>query len=184
MTMTTTTMTRMTKYEQSIDQRTLRTTLEIPPSVFSADKLYDHILHCLKEKEMTCNQEDGYIDHIYHITNMENRALLDSGYCKVDVWYEAACFKPSIGKEVETTVEMVFPHGIFSSLYVLRFLVPLKSLEQEYEYVDHHGYRHLRTGEWIRVGSVITIRVTNMKYDNGHFSCIAELVHDHDHDHE
>lgn len=164
------------KYEENTEQRILRTTLVVHPEFFSTEKMYDHILTSLKEREMTCNQEDGYIDHIYQITNIQNRGLLDNGCCQLDVSYEAACFKPSIGKEVETTVEMVFPHGIFSSLYVLRFLIPFKCLEKEYEYVENRGYRHRAHGTWIGVCSVVTIRITNMKYDNGHFSCIAELV--------
>lgn len=165
-----------TMYEQNTEQRILRTTLAVHPMYFSVDQLYDHILSSLKEKERTCNQEDGYIDHIYHIIDIHNRTLLDSGYSQLEVSYEAACFKPTVEKEVETTVEMVFPHGIFSSLYVLRFLVPFKCLEKSYDFVENEGYRHRTTGNWIRVGSVIMIRITNLKYDNGHFSCIADLV--------
>lgn len=162
-------------YEQHMEQRVLHTTLAVSPEFFSVDRLYDHVLSSLKERERTCNQEDGYIDHIYHIIDIQNRALLDSGYSQLDVSYEAACFKPTIGKEVETTVEMVFPHGIFSSLYILRFLVPFKCLDESYDFVETEGYRHRTTGQWIRVGSTIMIRITNLKYDNGHFSCIADL---------
>lgn len=150
--------------------------LVVDPLYFSQDKFYDYILSLLKEREMTCNQHDGYIDHIYQVLDIVNYDLLDNGQCWVRVTYEASCFKPDIGKRVKTTVEMVFPHGIFSSLYVLRFLVPYKCLETKYVYVEDVGYRHMKTGKVIAVGSEITIQITNLKYDKGHFSCIAEIV--------
>jgi DNA-directed RNA polymerase subunit E'/Rpb7 len=152
------------------------TDLVIEPFYFSHDKLYDHILTLLKEKEMTCTQEDGYIDHIYQISDIYNHDLLDSGECCVRIMYEASCFKPDVGKRVKTKVEMVFPHGIFSSLYVLRFLVPYKSIEENYDYIDNECYRHRQTGKVIGVGTEIMIKITNLKYDKGHFSCIAELI--------
>lgn len=154
------------------------TDLVVEPRYFCQERLYDHILTLLKEKEMTCTQEDGYIDHIYQIVDIHNHELLDSGECSVRVIYEASCFKPDVGKRVRTKVEMVFPHGIFSSLYVLRFLIPYKRLEGEYVYIENEGYRHRRTGRMIQVGSEIWIEVTDLKYDKGHFSCIAELLED------
>lgn len=152
------------------------TDLVIDPPYFSHDKFYDYVLKLLKEREMTCSQEYGYIDHIYQILDIYNYELLDSGECWLRVTYEASCFKPTVGKRVKTKVEMVFPHGIFSSLYVLRFLVPFKRLEDEYVYVEDKGYRHRHTGKMIEVGSEIWIEVTDLKYDKGHFSCIANLV--------
>lgn len=159
-----------------MEKKIVRTDLMIPPSHFSSEKLFDYVLQSLKSHEMTCNKFDGYIDHIYQIVDIVNKELLDSGDCWVSVSYEASCFKPDVGKEVRTKVEMVFPHGIFSSLYVLRFLVPYKCLESDFEYIPNEGYRHLVTGKMIVVGSEMTIRITNMKHDKGHFSCIAELV--------
>lgn len=152
------------------------TDLVIDPPHFSQDKFYDYVLKLLKEREMTCNQKDGYIDHIYQVLDVVNYELLDSGECWVCVKYEASCFKPDVGKRVKTKVEMTFPHGIFASLYVLRFLIPFKCLEEEYIYVDNEGYRHKKSGILIGIGSEITIEITNLKYDKGHFSCIADLV--------
>lgn len=152
------------------------TDLVIDPRFFHQDKLYDRILTLLKEKEMTCTQEDGYIDHIYQVLDIHNNELLDSGECWLRVLYEASCFKPDIGKCVKTKVEMVFPHGVFSSLYVLRFLVPSKQLEDNYTYIENQGYQNHKTGRLIGVGSEILIKITNLKYDKGHFSCIAELI--------
>lgn len=152
--------------------------LVIDPAYFSQEKFYDHVLKLLKEREMTCNQVDGYIDHIYQVLDVVNYDLLDNGQCWIRVTYEASCFKPSIGKEVKATVEMVFPHGIFSSLFVLRFLVPFKCLEKKYVYVEGLGYRNIYNGNILKIGSEITIRITDLKYDKGHFSCIADCVDD------
>lgn len=156
------------------------TDLVVEPRHFSHDKFYDYILKLLKEKEMTCTQEYGYIDQIYQVLDVQNYELLDSGECWIRVQYQASCFKPDVGKRVKTKVEMVFPHGIFSSLYVLRFLVPFKKLDEHYTYIEDAGYRHKKTGKLIAVGDDIMIEITNLKYDKGHFSCIADLVEDDD----
>lgn len=155
----------------------MRTELIVPPEYFHHDKLYDYILKSLKEFETTCNQEDGYIDQIFQIMNIENKCLLDTGECCLNVMVEASCFKPDIGKVIETNVEIIFPHGIFSSLYILRFLVPFNSLMEDYDYIQHENiYRHKRSSHVIQVGSKINIEITNLKYDKNHFSCIAKLV--------
>lgn len=158
-----------------MEKKEIETILTIHPEYFHSHKFYDYVLKCIKEKEMTCSKEYGYIDHIYHIINMYNICLLDSGQCKIKIVFEADCFKPQIGSIITTTVEMVFPHGIFSSLYVLRFLIPYKCLESDYIYIQDVGYKHKITSEMITIGSQIKIIITNLKYDKGHFSCIADL---------
>jgi DNA-directed RNA polymerase subunit E'/Rpb7 len=158
-----------------MQKQQVRTSIVIEPKYFHADIMYDHILKRVKEKELTCNRSYGYIDHIYQILNIYNQTLLDSGECRIEVVFEADCFKPMIGSKIQTTVEMIFPHGIFSSLYILRFLVPFKCLEEDYIYIPEKGYKHKEQNRMISVGSVINIVITNMKYDKGHFSCIADL---------
>jgi len=160
-----------------MEKRNVETELFIEPQYFSEEMFSDYILKLLKEKEGTCTKEDGYLEHLYQIVDIQNKGLYDSGYCHVKVIFEASCFKPDIGKEVETTVEMVFPHGIFSSLYVLRFLVPYSSLKMDYDYIeDKQIYRHKKnTDEIIKVGSKININITDLKYNKAHFSCIAQL---------
>lgn len=158
-------------------RRKVNVDLVITPEYFHQDRLYDYILKSLKEKESTCNEVDGYIDQIYHIVDIKNKGLYDTGQCCVNVTVDADCFIPHIGKEIETTVEMIFPHGIFSSLYILRFLIPFHSLTDHYDYIQHeHLYRHRTTREEIKVGSKIRIEITNLKYDKNHFSCIGKLI--------
>jgi DNA-directed RNA polymerase subunit E'/Rpb7 len=158
-----------------MQKQEVQTSIIIEPQYFHTEKMYDYILKCVKEKELTCTKTYGYIDHIYQILNIYNQTLLDSGECRIDVVFEADCFKPTIGSKIQTTVEMVFPHGIFSSLYVLRFLVPFKCLEENYVYIPSTGYKHKKTLQIITIGSIINIVITNLKYDKGHFSCIADL---------
>lgn len=166
-----------TSMQTSMEMRQITTAVVIDPANFCQQRFLDFILQHLKdERERTCSREDGYIDHIRQIVDIHNHPLLDSGECVVSVTFEAECFKPDIGRHITTKVEMVFPHGIFSSLYVLRFLIPWKTLEDEYVYVDGVGYRHRTNGKEIRVGDLTTIEITNQKYDDGHFSCIAKLV--------
>lgn len=161
----------------SLQMRCITTPVVIEPQHFCQERFFDYILQHLRDAhERSCSREDGYIDHIEHIQDIQNLPLLDSGECLVQVTFMAACFKPDVGRHVTTTVEMVFPHGIFSSLYVLRFLIPWKTLESNYDYIDGVGYRHRGNGHEIRVGDSITIEITNQKYDDGHFSCIAKLA--------
>ncbi len=158
-----------------MQKQEVRTSVIIEPEYFSSQHMYEYILKRVKEKELTCTRMYGYIDHIYQIVNIYNRTLLDSGECRIDVVFEADCFKPMIGSKIQTTIEMIFPHGIFSSLYILRFLVPFKCLDENYVYIPDQGYKHKETMKMLKVGSVINIVITNMKYDKGHFSCIADL---------
>jgi DNA-directed RNA polymerase subunit E'/Rpb7 len=158
-----------------MQKQEVTTSVIIEPEHFSSEHMYEYILKSVKEKELTCSRTYGYIDHIYQIVNIYNKTLLDSGECRIDVVFEADCFKPNIGSKIQTTIEMIFPHGIFSSLYILRFLVPFKCLEKNYIYIPDQGYKHKETMKMLEVGSVINIVITNMKYDKGHFSCIADL---------
>jgi DNA-directed RNA polymerase subunit E'/Rpb7 len=158
-----------------MQKQEVRTSVIIEPEYFSSEHMYEYILKRVKEKELTCTRMYGYIDHIYQIVDIYNRTLLDSGECRIDVVFEADCFKPMIGSKIQTTIEMIFPHGIFSSLYILRFLVPFKCLDENYVYIPDQGYKHKETMKMLEIGSVINIVITNMKYDKGHFSCIADL---------
>lgn len=159
-----------------MQKQEVKTAIIIEPEHFNNEFMYDYILKRVKEKELTCSREYGYIDHIYQIINIYNDSLLDTGECRIVVVFEADCFKPVIGSKIQTTVEMIFPHGIFSSLYILRFLVPFKCLDDNYIYIPDEGYKHKETSQIIKVGSVIDIVITNMKYDKGHFSCIADIL--------
>lgn len=157
-----------------MEKQILHTYLIIHPSYFSSDTLYQHILEQLKEIEMTCSFKYGYIDQIFRIVDIIESKLLDSGYCKVNILFEANCFKPEIDKEIETKVEMIFQHGIFSSLHILRFLIPSSQL-MDYEFLSD-CYQHKSTKHIIRIGDKIRIKIMNLKYENEHFSCIGKLI--------
>lgn len=161
-----------------MEKSSITTDIVVDPEHYHPDKFYDYILSCLKDKEKTCTLENGYIDHIlYQINHIENFSLLHEGSCRIRVTFEGYCFKPIIGKTLTTTVEIIFPHGIFSSLYVLKFLVPYKCLENDYIYISDVGYKNRHTSKVISIGSKINIVITNLKYDKGHYSCIADLSH-------
>lgn len=159
----------------------IKTELKIAPEHFSKDRMFDHILQRLREDhEQTCSRDHGYIDHIRQVMDITHGKLMDSGECIVHVKYDAMCFNPIVGKRVTTTVEMVIPHGIFSSLCVLRFLIPFKTLAHSYDHIhldnDESAYRHRTSKHIIQRGDHILIEITNLKYENNHFSSIAKLI--------
>ena len=158
-----------------MEKQKLETDIVIHPQYYGSDSFYNEILQILKKMEMTCNKKDGYIDQIYQILDISSIKLFDNGYCKLHITYQASHFKPEINKKIKTTVQIIFEHGIFSSLYVLRFLIPISNLI-EYIYIPNVGYKHKKTSHVISIGSEITIFITHLKYEKEHFSCIAELV--------
>lgn len=159
-----------------MEKQFLSTDLVIHPEYFSSELLHSNILEQLKNIEVTCSFQYGYIDQIYRIIDITGTKLLDNGLCKINIFFEANCFKPEIGKEIDTTVQMIFQHGIFSSFYILRFLIPSSQLS-EYNFIsDISVYEHKITKKQIKIGDTIRIQILNLKFEKDHFSCISKLI--------
>ena len=158
-----------------MEKKILSHIMIIQPQYLSSDLFLSHILTQLKKIEMTCNIKYGFIEYIYRIVNLQDVIILDDGSCKLNVFFEASCFFPQIGKKIKTKVEMIFEHGIFTSLYVLRFLIPISNLKN-YNYIPNIGFEENNTKNIIKNNHEIEVEITNCKFENGHFSCIAKII--------
>lgn len=169
-------ITRNKHNRKAMEKRSMRTSIVVPPEYFSQELMYDYILRVLRSKEMTCNATDGYIDHIdYQITNVTSSPLMDSGYFPLIVEYEGYCFKPAVGKRIQTEVQYIFQHGIFSKFYCLKVLIPYPEIQESYEF-SGTVYRHRTNGSEIKIGSMLTVEITNFRFEKGTYNCIARII--------
>jgi DNA-directed RNA polymerase subunit E'/Rpb7 len=120
-----------------------------------------------------CTQEHGYILDVRHLQKvLENKVSYD-GSVLVTCLFDITYFKPEVGMELEETVVDIFDQGIFCNLKGrIRTLIPRATLV---------GYTYTKQcytspdGRNIQPASRITICITQTRYTNGNYSCIAAL---------
>tara|TARA_B100000686_G_C16794918_1_gene981558 strand:- start:3164 stop:3634 length:471 start_codon:yes stop_codon:yes gene_type:complete len=134
--------------------------------------LQDYIKEKLDELVNTCTKENGYIIKIKNIKNIKNNKILkNSGNLLCQILYNATVFKPYKNLETNCKVTMIFRHGIFGECNQMPVLIPYTKLN-DYEY-DNEKFKNKDIE--IKVGDIITIIITDIRYSKKQFNCIASL---------
>lgn len=129
----------------------------------------------LKKKEVgKCTKESGYIYDISRINILDN-TILPNGNILFLVSFEASNIKPEIGDEITPTVSHIFNHGVILNLEKTDVLIPGRDLNSEgWSYSSPPKFS--KGKEEINIGDKLKVKITQVRYDNEKFSCIAKLI--------
>lgn len=156
--------------------------LRLHPESFEPLTFEEAVLAQVKTREMTCDPVYGYIDQVFRIIDLKNLKLEDDGMCRVEAHVECMVFKPVVGGIIEVKVVLISEHGIFSELgrNTNRFLVPIDRIESKFRYTADQTFVHksITKDMTIRKDDLIRVRISNFRYSNRCFCCIADLVVD------
>jgi DNA-directed RNA polymerase subunit E'/Rpb7 len=142
-------------------------------------KIKTHLLEKIKSQMVdTCTNQHGYIIKIIKIVKIiDNRISAANSDIVFTVKYEAQILKPSIGKEIEGTVCIVFNKGTFINVEnKLKVLVTSESLKG-YTFEPSKNI-YIRGEDTIEKEDKIKVRITGVMYSKSKFSCFGELIED------
>lgn len=139
-------------------------------------ELHPLLLHKVRTRmeQGECTRDNGYLIDVLQLREVLDNKVSYDGSILVHCVFDVVYFKPEVGLELEETVVDVFEQGIFCNLKSrIRTLIPRVSLEW-YTYTKQ-GYTTPQ-GETIRPGSKIQLQITQTRYLNGNYSCIARIL--------
>lgn len=161
-----------------IRKKKINTTLLLSPSEIDAD-WKEHLL--VKVRSMLsgkCMHEHGYILHVYKITKILDQHITRiDGYIRFFLTILVAAMKPNVGDEIDATVEMIFPHGIFCFYKMMRMMVPISkchglTIRHDFSMTCLHNPSLNIT---IRKNNIIHVRIDDVRFENDFYSCIVSL---------
>jgi len=139
------------------------------------------LYNILKERlENKCFKDYGYIHIIYepiHILNNVIGKIIPNPIFEVHV--DTLVYKPRIGDVLQVPVHLIFHNGLFLNFFQIRILVPTTYLSKfsvvnnftQISFVENGNPKNI-----ITKGTVTNVKITDMRFMNGTFSCIAELI--------
>jgi DNA-directed RNA polymerase subunit E'/Rpb7 len=118
-----------------------------------------------------CNKKWGYItgvDSIRILENIVNRVGFNI-FFKIAVTAER--FLPKEGTVISANVQMCFVHGLLCKFHELSILVPMSTITSG----KFEGGVLRTVSRTVRKGDLVTVRLTNVKYEKHKYSAIAVL---------
>jgi DNA-directed RNA polymerase subunit E'/Rpb7 len=136
--------------------------------------IYDKLCKELDSKDCYCNQDNGYVTKIYDDVSLINNTVSNTGSEVIfTVKVSIKTLKPEIGKTYKATVSIVSPNAIFTHIEnKVKILVPPELTSYKY---DKNSNCYKKGDKKISVGSTVQVKITDIKYENNNFNCIASL---------
>ena len=148
---------------QTIDKRII-----IEPAL-----LNDDVKKLIKQKIMKeqCTERYGYIIDIIDIISYSTLLSRNDGSNIVNTKVKVNTFTPFIGLCCKSVVNMIFPQCIFAEYMNIKIVIPASEL-LNFEY-NNQVYK--KDEFVIKIGDILEIEITNVRYKNKNFSCIGKL---------
>jgi len=162
--------------------------------ILSPDELHLDIYSLLeqkiKDKYIVCNREYGYIKSLCKIHNkFRSDVERNTGNVKIHVRFLAERILPIIGKQLICTVHMIFNHGIFAQIGEnIKILIPLASITDGKFFTNGDPTNEGSDQPLFKIESrdpskskiilrddIITITITEVKYNKNRYNCIGLL---------
>lgn len=124
-----------------------------------------------------CNEEYGYIVSVgdFEIYDTEISRATSENIFKLKIWVET--LKPEVDTTYKcTTTSCIDKNGIYATIGErLRIRIAEKSMA-DWKF-NSNGYEQTVGGKTrrITVGSIVDVKITAIKYNNGNFLCIGVL---------
>ena len=151
-------------------------TIELPPQ-----HLHSGYRDIIKQQIMdrftdTCTKSNGYVFNVSDDFKIESNQLSNStSNILFRVTFDAMVLKPEIDCIIECDINMIWIHGIFASLNKLKILIP-KSTLTDYSFDQSlQTFIHKKTKQIFEKQQKITVKLTNVRYVNNNYDCIAKL---------
>jgi len=162
-----------------IKQKIISTSILLSPSDLDSwwrERLIDRLRSTMTGK---CLHDHGYILEIQRIVRITDQVLTRiDGRARFFIDILVVLMKPVVGAEIDATVEMIFPHGIFCCYRMMRMMIPLSKCPG---FTIRHDFSmisivNVSTGVVIRKNDTIRVRIRDIRFENDLYSCIAALA--------
>lgn len=162
-----------------IQKKIIRLSVIVSPDIMGKDWKTKMNEALGKQFEGKCTKEYGYLIKINEISRLLEQVIMRTGggiRCLVDVWAET--LKPEVGDEIEATIDLITPHGVFCRFRELRMLLPLKncgsfSIRQDF---SSSSLVDQETKKTIKKHDVIRVQVQDVRFENDRYTCLVSLV--------
>jgi len=149
--------------------------IEVEPKYMTTN-INNVILSNLKQKYInTCSEKNGYILDILKSNYIQLSGIND---CSGNLFFKVNCeiqiLLPIIGKKIKCCIDMIFQHGIFAGFKNLKVLIPINTLKNWKH--NHTENIFEKDKKKLKVGDIITINISDIRYENCKYSCIGEFV--------
>jgi len=134
-----------------------------------------YICEKLEEKVGSCTKERGYITAIVYPLSKIHHNLVSrqTGNVIVNVSYEIETVKPCIGMICTALVNIVHKEGLFARMDYVDIIVPATTFDEHLWTCKENQF--VNDDCTIEVGSWIKVQITNVRYTNSNFQCIAKI---------
>ena len=146
--------------------------ISVEPRYLTAD-IMNTITEKVYEKYRNfCNQNWGYIIDIKNIKVIKNMIDRVSSNIFFTVGIEAESFLPKEDSEIDTTIQMVFQHGIICKFQDMNILIPIVTIpDAKFE----NGVVK-KDGKTFKKDDEIKVGLTKVKYEKHKYSAVGKLV--------
>lgn len=142
--------------------------------------LMDKVSSTLKNKPF---EEYGIITDIKEIVSVKNQEISEiSTHINMIVDVSVEYYKPAIGNILKFPIKKIFNYGLFFSEHEMRILIPISTipdkwkLEKEDENYILVCQKNENEIEKLRINNVVSIEITDIRFEKNGFSCIAKLI--------
>ena len=153
-------------------------TIMLSPEYLDAN-IEKHILEkTIQKYKHTTLKDIGYIIDIHSLINIIDMSIhVQTHENIIKALFEAEIFLPKIGKIItQCDIHMLFIHGIFIKYHNIDILVPSSTLNEYIFNQDKQCFTHKTHKTTISKQSTINIKLTNIRYSDNEFSCLAEIM--------
>lgn len=159
-----------------ISQRKIQLKIEMPPQHVDENwrsHLFLRVCHKLQGK---CTQEHGYITMIRKIIRIDDQHISRiNGSIIFSLQVLADCLLPKVGDCIETTIDMIFPHGVFCRHNMMRMMMPMvkrKHLHIRQEFSTNSLYDS-HSKKIFRKGDILPVMIEDIRFEHELYTCIV-----------
>ena len=162
----------------SCRKKIIRASVLLPPE--HMDRSWKTHLHDAVERSFVgkCTAEHGYILKVLGIHKIVDQSITRiDGNIRFNLLIIVRILLPKVGDEINATIEMILPHGIFCFHKMMRMMLPISRckpffLRQDFSNLHLHDPT---TGRTIRKNDTIKVTVADVRFENHLYSCIVDL---------
>ena len=152
----------------------------LSPSDLKYD-IKDVVLNRVVSKMKALAFEDhGIITDIKSIKNIEYQRVTETSTAIFTVALIVVnCYKPKVQDTLKCNIRKIFNYGLFFSDRELRVLVPISSLNSEWDLIktnDDYILENKVTNEKLTNNSEVEIKIQDVRFEKNGFSCIAKMI--------
>lgn len=164
-----------------VSKRKIHFKMEMPPEQVDENWKSRLFLMLCNKLQGKCSQDHGYITTVRKIIRIHDQYISRiNGSIIFVLDILADCILPKVGDYIESSIDMIFPHGVFCRHHMMRMMMPMvkrKHLHVRQEFSTNSLYDPL-SKKVFRKGDTLPVVIDDVRFEHDLYTCIVSYHHD------